>query len=149
MLGMLGMHVQQARTSRTLCLGPTHNPRRDTIMRVFLTGASGFVGSAIVQDLLGAGREVLGLARSDASARQLVAAGAEAHPGSLEDLDSLKRGAAAADGVIHTAFLHDFTAMAAAGETDLRAIEAIAEALAGSGRPFVVTSGMGHCAQGR
>jgi nucleoside-diphosphate-sugar epimerase len=118
-------------------------------MRIFLTGSSGFIGSAIVQELLSAGHQVLGLARSDSSAQKLASVGAEAHRGSLEDLESLKRGAAASDGVIHTAFVHDFSALAAAGQTDLRAIEALGDALAGSGRPLVVTSAMGHCAQGR
>jgi len=110
-------------------------------MRVFVTGATGFVGSAIVQELLGAGHRVLGLARSDSGAALLAAAGADVQRGSLEDRDSLKRGAAAADGVIHTAFIHDFSDFAANAQTDQLAIAAMAESLAGSDKPFLVTSG--------
>ncbi|MBC7921467.1 MAG: NAD-dependent epimerase/dehydratase family protein, partial [Ferruginibacter sp.] len=118
-------------------------------MRVFVTGATGFIGSAIVQELLGAGHQVLGLARSEETARALAAAGAEVHRGTLDDLDSLRRGAAASDGVIHTAFGHDFSAYATAGETDRRAVEALGAALTGSGRPFVITSGITVLTPGR
>lgn len=118
-------------------------------MRVFVTGASGFIGSAVVQELLGAGHQVLGLARSEESAQVLLAAGAEAHMGSLNDLDSLRRGAAAADGVIHLAYNHNFVEYEAAGQTDRQAIEAMGEALAGSDRPLVVTAGLAGFNLGR
>jgi nucleoside-diphosphate-sugar epimerase len=118
-------------------------------MRVFVTGASGFVGSAIVQELMNAGHQVLGLARSDASAAKLKTMGTEVHYGSLTDLNSLKRGAEAADAVIHTAFIHDFSKFAENCETDRGVIEAIGEALEGTSKPFIVTSGTGLLSLGR
>lgn len=112
-------------------------------MRVFLTGATGFIGSKIMPVLIDAGHQVLGLARSEAGAQALIDAGAEAHRGDIEDLDSLRRGAAACDGVIHTAFDHNFQNFAANCEKDRVAILALGDALAGSDRPLVITSGTG------
>ena len=115
-------------------------------MRVFITGATGFIGFPVCQELIAAGHKVLGLARSDEGAKQLSSIGVEVHRGSLHDLDSLKSGAAAADAVIHTAFIHDFSKFQENCEIDRLAIEAMGAVLAGSARPLIVTSGTGGLA---
>ncbi|MEK3800610.1 SDR family oxidoreductase [Peribacillus sp. FSL H8-0477] len=109
-------------------------------MRVFVTGATGYIGSAVIRELLSAGHQVVGLARSDNSAAKLKEVGVESHRGDIDDLDSLRSGAAAADGVIHLAFNHDFANFDGALTADLHAVEAMGSALEGSGKPFVITT---------
>jgi nucleoside-diphosphate-sugar epimerase len=121
-------------------------------MRIFVTGASGWIGSAVVHELLGAGHEVTGLARSDASADALTVAGAGVHRGDLDDLDTLRDAAAASDGVIHLAFKHELAFSGdfqAAADADRRAVETLGEALAGSDRPLLIASGLLGLAPGR
>ncbi|MFD4601642.1 SDR family oxidoreductase [Streptomyces sp. NPDC058464] len=118
-------------------------------MRVFVTGATGFIGSAVVRELLGAGHQVLGLARSDAAEAALKEVGAEVHRGDLNDVDGLRIAAAATDGVVHTGYNHDFSDMPGALRTELGVLQALGDALAGSGRPLVVTSVTGLLAPGR
>src|SRR5260370_22820019 len=120
----------------------TRDRKEEFPMKVFVTGASGFIGSGIVRELFAGGDQVLGLARSDAAEALCCLVGAEVQRGSVDDLDSLRSGAAASDGVIHTAFMQDFADFARAPERDLHAIETIGAALEGSGRPFVVASGI-------
>jgi nucleoside-diphosphate-sugar epimerase len=132
-----------------LIVGLPKPSQGEVIMRVFVTGATGFVGSAVVKELIGAGHSVLGLARNDENAKKLEELGAEAHRGDLTDIKSLKSGAEKADAVAHLGFVHDFTRFAEVCAIDKAAIEAIGEVLAGSERPLVVTSGLALLAAGR
>jgi uncharacterized protein YbjT (DUF2867 family) len=118
-------------------------------MRIFLTGATGYIGTAVVPELIAAGHTVLGLARTDEGARGLAAQGVEPHLGALADHESLIAGARACDGVIHLAFIHDFSRFAENTEIERVAVEAMLEALEGSGKPFIATSGLAGLAQGR
>src|SRR5580692_9959630 len=119
------------------------------LMRVFVTGAAGFIGTAVTQELIANGHQVVGLARSDANAEALEKLGAKIHRGSLDDLGSLRKGAKGTDGTIHLAFIHDFSKFAENGQIDKRAIEAMGAVLAGSDKPFIVTSGVALLTPGR
>lgn len=118
-------------------------------MRIFVTGATGFVGSAVVKELIDAGHQVIGLARSDESAKLVIAAGAEVYMGSIEQPESLRNAAAAADGIIHTAFNHDFSKFNENCKNDRGIIEVLADALVGSNRPLVITSAIGILPKGQ
>ena len=126
-----------------------HHMGSSRIMRVFITGATGWVGSVVIEELQTAGHHIIGLARSEKAAAALEAIGVAVHRGSLEDLESLRAGASAADAVVHTAFNHDFSRFAENGVVEKRAIAALGEALAGSGRTLLVTSGVARIAPGR